>query len=386
MLKYSELSYWEKDTYFNDLDIVIIGAGIVGYSSAIEIKEKFPQKKILIIERGYLPTGASTKNAGFTCFGSGSEIMDDLEKLNEKEVIELISERYQGLELLLKRCGKNKIEYIPTGSIEVFTQSAEDQKTYEKLIQNQDRLNELIFQATGIKNNYSTVENTFGFENIHGLVRNSGEGQINTGKMMFTLHQLAVSKGILTLFGTSFNSYTELAQGHVEINTSHGQFLTKQLIFATNGLSAQLLPNLDLKPARAQVLITAPIKNCPKGTFHYEKGYYYFRNVGERILIGGGRNLDFVGETTEEFGTSEIIQNHLLKKLREVILPNQEFQVDQKWSGIMGVGKNRMPIVRHLSPSKKIIAAIRLGGMGVALGSRIGQRVSELIEEDTTSN
>ena len=25
-----------------------------------------------------------------------------------------------------------------------------------------------------------------------------------------------------------------------------------------------------------------------KGSFHYEKGYYYFRNIDNRILLGGG--------------------------------------------------------------------------------------------------
>jgi glycine/D-amino acid oxidase-like deaminating enzyme len=48
-----------------------------------------------------------------------------------------------------------------------------------------------------------------------------------------------------------------------------------------------------LKPARAQVLITKPIDSLKiKGTFHMDRGYYYFRNIDNRVLIGGGRNLD----------------------------------------------------------------------------------------------
>ena len=58
-----------------------------------------------------------------------------------------------------------------------------------------------------------------------------------------------------------------------------------------------------MQPARAQVLITKPIKNLQiKGTFHLDKGYYYFRNIDNRILFGGGRNLDFKTEETSEFG------------------------------------------------------------------------------------
>ena len=65
------------------------------------------------------------------------------------------------------------------------------------------------------------------------------------------------------------------------------------------------LTNNQVKPARAQVLITKPIENLDiKGTFHLDKGYYYFRNIENRILFGGGRNLDFEGETTTEFNSN----------------------------------------------------------------------------------
>lgn len=378
MLRYSQLSFWEKDSYFNDLDVLIIGAGIVGYSSAIEIKSKYPDKKVLVIERGYLPTGASTKNAGFTCFGSGSEILDDLDSQSENEVIKLVKKRYDGLQILLNRCGSELIDYRATGSVELFTEKREDRKTYEKVMDNQTLLNGIIEKATGIKNNYSEASNTYEFQSIYKLIKNKGEGQIDTGKMMLRLHQLTVSLGVLTHFGTQFIRYDSFTDQLVKITTNHGSFLTKQLIFATNGLSQKLLPELDLKPARAQVIITKPIQNAFEGTFHYDKGYYYFRNIGERILIGGGRNLAFEEETTSEFKNTEIITNELKRLLYEVILPNTKFSIEQEWSGIMGVGANRYPIVKYLNKEKTVMAAIRLGGMGVALGSAIGQDILNL--------
>jgi hypothetical protein len=65
-----------------------------------------------------------------------------------------------------------------------------------------------------------------------------------------------------------------------------------------------------------------------KGTFHLDRGYYYFRNIGNRILLGGGRNLNFDEENTTEFAQTEIVQNKL-ELLKEVILPNQDFKVAQ---------------------------------------------------------
>jgi glycine/D-amino acid oxidase-like deaminating enzyme len=380
MLKYSQLSFWEKDIYFNDLDILIIGAGIVGYSSAIELKSRYPHKKVLIIERGNFPTGASTKNAGFTCFGSGSEILDDIANHNRNDVVELIKKRYNGLQILLNRCSHEIIDYKPTGSHELFTKTEKDINTYQKVMDNQLELNEIIEESTGIKNNYSDAENSFGFNHIYKLIKNNGEGQINTGKMMLRLHQLAVAKGVLTLFGTPFEKYECITDGLVKITTDQGSFLTKQLIFATNGLSKHLLPELDLSPARAQVMITRPLKKTISGTFHYDRGYFYFRNVGNRILIGGGRNLAFEEETTTTFENTPTITNELLRLLKEVILPGQDFSIEQKWSGIMGVGKSRNPIIKYLNNEKTVMFAVRLGGMGVALGSKIGEEILNLYE------
>ena len=135
----------------------------------------------------------------------------------------------------------------------------------------------------------------------------------------------------------------------------------------------------DVQPARAQVLITKPIQNLNvKGTFHLDKGYYYFRNIDDRILLGGGRNLDFKTEETTEFGETDLVQHKLEELLKIVILPNTIFEIEQRWSGVMGVGKQKKAIVKQIS--NNVACGIRLGGMGVAVGSLIGKDLAELIE------
>jgi glycine/D-amino acid oxidase-like deaminating enzyme len=133
-------------------------------------------------------------------------------------------------------------------------------------------------------------------------------------------------------------------------------------------------------PARAQVLITKPIPNLAvRGCFHLDAGYYYFRNIGDRLLFGGGRNLDKDGETTEEFGETALIQNRLETLLKQVILPGLDIQVEHRWSGIMGVGPQKKPLLEQLSPN--VTCGVRLGGMGVALGSQVGYELAELASD-----
>ena len=84
------VSFWEQQSFYNNIDYAIVGSGIVGLSSAIELKNKYPNAKVVILEKGFLPSGASTKNAGFACFGSPTEILDDLSILSEQEVFEMV--------------------------------------------------------------------------------------------------------------------------------------------------------------------------------------------------------------------------------------------------------------------------------------------------------
>ena len=84
------LSYWEQKSWFTNIDFAIIGSGIVGLSCALELRELHPEAKIVVFEKGTLPSGASTKNAGFACFGSMTELLDDLKIHSEDIVFSLV--------------------------------------------------------------------------------------------------------------------------------------------------------------------------------------------------------------------------------------------------------------------------------------------------------
>jgi glycine/D-amino acid oxidase-like deaminating enzyme len=128
------------------------------------------------------------------------------------------------------------------------------------------------------------------------------------------------------------------------------------------------------------VLVTNLIPGLKfQGTFHFDKGYYYFRELDGRVLFGGGRNLDFETETTTSFALNQMIQNELEHKLATIILPGQDFKIEYRWAGIMAFGNNKFPIVKAFSP--RVFGAFRMGGMGVALGSLSAQQMVQLVAE-----
>lgn len=369
------LSYWEYKTWLSNIDYTVVGSGIVGLNCALNLKKRFPKAKILVLEKGILPQGASTKNAGFACFGSISEILADLKTHTPKEVVQLVQKRWEGIQLLCQNLGDAKINFHNYGGHELFLESKTE--LYEDCITNLESVNTLLQPIFGAKP-FKIQKNSFNFNAIkQNYITHTFESQLDTGKMMAELLSLVQKKGIVVLNSVAVEKYTE-GNTAVEVKTNQFSFKTKKLFIATNGFAQQFL-NEGVKPARAQILITQPIEGLKiKGTFHIDEGYYYFRNIGNRMLLGGGRNLDKKGEETTSFGETNIIQNKLEQLLQTIILPNINFEIDKRWSGIMGVGHQKKPIVKPIS--NNVICGVRMGGMGIAIGSLVGKEMAEIIQ------
>jgi len=370
-----ELSYWEYKIWLSHVDFTVIGSGIVGLNCALRLREKYPSSRILVLERGSLPQGASTKNAGFACFGSISEVLSDVKTHTEEEVVQLVQKRYKGIQVLRKILGDKAIGFEQHGGHELFLEN--DSELFASCSDSMEHLNKLLLPIFGTQS-FVKTKNKFGFKGIYDTyITHQFEGQLDTGKMMQALLQKCHENQIPILNGVEVNDIEDTGS-RVTIHAEGFGFDSKKVFVATNGFASKLLRYETVKPARAQVLITKPIKNLKiKGTFHLDEGYYYFRNIDDRILFGGGRNLDFQTEETMEFGETRIIQDALEKFLKNVILPNQDFEIDQRWSGIMGVGTQKTPIVKQISNS--VYCGVRLGGMGVALGSLVGTELADLI-------
>ncbi len=375
-----QLSWWERQTYFENLDILIIGGGIVGLNAALSAKLIRPDLKILIVDRGpFLPYGASTRNAGFACFGSMTELLDDLTRMSHEEVFALVEKRFSGLMRLRTQLGDEAIGYEPFGGFEVFKR--EEESLYQSCSDAMAGFNEELKRIVGKEQVYTCCDEQirhFGFSGVEHMILNSGEGQINSGRMMQSLLSKVRSAGVEVLTGIGITGWEP--EGHLlRIATHLGfDFKVPKLIVTTNAFARELLPDLQVVPGRAQVIVTAPVPNLKlRGAFHYDKGYYYFRNIGDRILFGGGRNLDFKAEETFEFGLTTRVQQKLEELLSEMIIPGIPFEVEQRWSGIMGLGPVKSAIVKEVQPN--VYCAVRMGGMGVAIGSHIGQEVAEMI-------
>ena len=374
-----QTSIWEKESFYAPRDIIIAGSGFVGLWCAYFLKKRYPKLSIAVVERGIIPTGASTRNAGFACFGSATELLEDTLNMGEEKMLELVEMRYRGIELIQKIFKSRAIDFEVTGGYELIT--PDDDSPVRDLQARIKTLNKVLAKTIHKKNVFEFSDKKikkFGFKHVAHLVENRFEGYLHSGKLCQALLQLVHEAGVSVLNSMEIKGHERIGE-HVVLYTDQQVHLTcTRLLVCTNGFAKQLLPELDIVPARGQILVTSEIPDLKfKGTFHYDGGYYYFRNLGKRVLVGGARNKAMEEETSSEMTTTDTIQREIENFLSTYILPGKEYLITDRWSGIMGMGPEKVPIIQKVS--ENIFCAVRLGGMGVALAPVIGERIVNMM-------
>lgn len=371
------LSFWEKESFLQ-YDVVVVGGGIVGLSTACSIKERSPATSVLVLERGIFPTGASTKNAGFACYGSAAEIWHDVDQLGKERALEVVELRVKGLKKLRNRLGDEALGYEELGGGEIFKHGENFDLAF--LPEINDWLRQFFGKDVFINDPNRIQSLGFQKDRISKYITNTVEGQLDTGKMMKNLLALCRHLGVEILTGAKAEKPERInGKWQIPIADSASFFEAEKVAICTNAFTPYFFPELDIEPGRGQVLITKPIENLQvKGIFHFEEGYFYFRNVGNRILFGGGRNMDFEGETTDEIALNQRIQSRLDHWLREMILPKgMQYEVEHRWAGIMAFGEEKVPIITELDNG--LVLGVRMNGMGIAMGTEVGERLANML-------
>jgi len=375
----STLSFWERES-FSRLDIAIVGGGIVGMSVAASVIERWPDRQVTIIERSSIPYGASTRNAGFACFGSLTEVAADIQSMGSDNARELLFDRWLGLKITRDRLKQYDIGYNDFGGYEIIDESL------SHTIGQIDAINELVedFIPDYLQILPKDIKLGLRLNSEQQLVSMAQEGQVDTGKLLKSMYTYCSSIGVEFLCGLNVNKIESKEAGASLIvdDAQRGtiEMSANQVVLCTNAFTQLLAPEEQIDPGRGQVLITKPINGLKfRGNLHLDEGFYYLRNVGNRILFGGGRNLDRIGETKTSFDLNDSIQTRLDGMLEGVLELNETPQIDMRWSGIMAFGKTKMPIVRLREDG--LLIATKMSGMGIALAGQIGEQLADLMDD-----
>ena len=374
------LSIWEKETFYAPQDVIIAGAGLMGLWSALELKKRNDKLRITILERNTTPLGASTRNAGFACFGSPTELIHDAEIMGTDAMLQVVEMRYKGIEKIKTHFSAIQTGFDLCGGYECINKNY---KHWDALDSKLDWLNGSLKEITGTENIFHQRNDKLtqlGLQGFDALIENITEASLHSGKLVQALTQKVLSAGIHILYGIEITNWEKQAS-QINIQTNKQiKLASQQLLLCTNAFTHSLAPMPKVTPARGQVIVTSPINNLAmKGTFHFDEGFYYWRNLGNRILIGGARNSAFEEEQTTDLSGSLVVKKALAYFLQEHLHPKYQYTIEHHWSGIMGFTTDKKPFVEQISDG--VFAAIACNGMGVALTPVIAENVAAMLTD-----
>jgi gamma-glutamylputrescine oxidase len=362
------ISYWLDENQKKTLnyDILIIGAGIAGLSTAYWLEKKDPSLKIAIIEKHSLAFGASGRNAGFVTCGSANHFNKLQKNFGFEKAIEIWKFSEQNRELLKTEIIQDRIrdvDYFSTGSCTVSSSEEDWSQQQNVLVKDMLRAGidvELIYEKD--------LFSQYGVKNSPGGIQYKHDGIIHPIKLLNLLKSRL--KNTSFYFGEEVFTVSSGAPS-VKVESQKNIFSGAKLFVCLNGFTGQLMPEFKklIKPQRAQAVVTEPLPAFVKGPCYLTKHLCYFRQLptGE-LLVGGFRNADLEAENTALDEATEKIQNALTEFIHGYFTQAARVQIKYRWSGIMGFSADEQMLVgKH--PERQntyIMAGCASHGMGLS--------------------
>jgi glycine/D-amino acid oxidase-like deaminating enzyme len=376
-------SFWSSNqvgTFSHDTvtDVLIIGGGYAGLSTAFWLTELRPNLKVTILERLTCGSGATGKNAGFMTIGSAAFYYNLVNRLGVEKASSVGAFASYSVKLLFESILKfhPEIKFERSSSV--------------TLIKNQD------FIESWKTNNFIPEDFHFNWKSSRDLpdplksIYNGGyeaslEFKVNPLLLLNSI------RGLLTLRGVDFiENEPGFEITKTGVQTSRRLIKPQKVILALNGYSSQFhspFQNLVF-PKRAQML-SARIEedfNCPDAYYDpAEKVYWRMTHLRE-IIIGGKRTLDESKEVGEFEKVTPLIQKALEQYLDKLGL---KYHVTNRWAGIMGFTNHELPIIDKVSSPLETYFIGGFSGHGMGLGFLSGKEMAEVclgIKEESFFN
>ncbi|MEQ8675598.1 MAG: FAD-dependent oxidoreductase [Aggregatilineales bacterium] len=357
------ISHWQADGTqpHRDVDVLIVGAGIVGCSAAYFAAQA--GREVVITEMRDVGLGASGRNAGFMITGLDTYYNRAIEHYGHNTVRELwaLSKTTHGYWQDFAAKGNVKLDRC--GSM-LLAESAEEA---EEL-----RLSADALHADGIEVIYHDHD-PLG-RGYFAAIEQPWDCAVQPYELARAVCQ---QSGAELIANNELYGYEQTAQG-VTVYTHRVIFHARKVLLCTNAYSPRIDPFFAGKvvPTRAQCLVTEPLETPLLNTCGYsDYGYMYYRmTFDNRLLIGGGRKnyKPLENDTTEDRTTPEVqgaLDNYLTRFFPEVTAP-----VARRWSGIMGFTPDKIPLVGTLPDKPDIGFAVGFTGHGLAFGAGTAER------------
>ena len=370
------ISYWNdsalKTNHVVTSDIVIIGGGLAGLSTAYWLQKEDPAMEIALVEKYELGAGATGRNAGFITCGSVEHFNRLVEKHGEEEAHQIWDFSETNLKLLKEEIIQDAGEELLFEQRGSFSLASTDNE-FSELKSSASIMEKMNINVQTIDG--ADIQTRLGAKGFVGGVKYVDDASIHPIKLLQKIRQRIEGADNRVTFYEQNEVYAiESIAGNKLIKTNKNRFEAPIVIFATNGYSPLLNDFFADKifPTRGQILATAPLPRFMEGPCYANFVLDYFRQLptGE-MIIGGFRQLQKDVEKGYSDQTSEVIQSALEKFLEDHIPAVREAPITHRWSGIMGFSVDGQPMVGALPVDSQLyfVGGFTAHGIGLAFHS-----------------
>ena len=359
-------------------EVVVIGGGIAGLSTALELGRN--GMKSLVLDREPIGWGASSRNGGaLSGAGSLGKVRSDLEQaFGAKFVAELAEEgeqAFEDFEALVKRENLD-CDYIRCGRFV----GAHAPKAMEGL----KRCAEMINKAGGVEEAFvlsrKCVQEEIATTRYHGGMLLLRAGALHPAKDVRSLARAAEAQGATLASGVEMRGWRREADGGFVVETSRGPVRARHLMLGTNGYTGTEAPwhRRRLIPVASYMIATEELgeervrRALPKLRVYGDtkKILYYFRPSPDyRRILFGGRASFVDADLRRSAVTLHRFLTHLIPDLRGVRLTHS-------WKGNVAFAFDMMP---HVGVQEGVHYAMACNGSGVVTMTHLGKAAAHQI-------
>ena len=375
------VSYWQDSYNFGNglnTDVLIIGAGLAGLSTAYWLSRKDPDLKLVIIDKGGIGAGASGRNAGFITCGSTEHFSRMSSAYGEDKAAEIWKFTEDNHKLIVREFGYDKLtlrcEYKNLGSWTLAATEHEIkviQQTVESL------------QARGVSVKWfdaNYVSKTLSCEGFYGGAKYYSDGEIHPVKF---LHHMASFLRNVPIVTNREVFKIEDHNDRLRVSAKGTEIFTDAIVLATNAYSGQLFDYFQdkISPMRGQIIVTEPVPQFLEPCY-CSFVLDYFRQLSDgRVLVGGFRNADVEKEVGFSDEVNPIIDKKLEAFLHDHFPVLRNKNIDYRWSGVMGFSTDGYPMVGSLPEDPRIFFSVGFTAHGLGYTFKMGQVLAELMLE-----
>jgi len=356
-------------------DVIVVGGGIVGCSTAFWLNRRRPSLDVAILEAHTLGAGASGRNAGFILQGTHTDYRSDMERYGKRAARRLWTFTRENRDLLATELRGTAFDWRSDGSL-TAAGSADEAARLESSLSH--------LRTAGAPAVYLDPEETnarIGASRFHGGLFVTTGAVVNPLRLV--RHVAAQSEA--DVYPQHPVERIHWREPGVLLDTPERRFRVDRVVLALGPSLPDLVPATSsfVRPVRAQMLATEPTETTHFSVpvYSHHGGFYVRQLEDGRVLAGGGRHQHRDPEETSADATTPAVQATIERYLHTHFPWTQSLSIVQRWSGTMGFSPDGRPVVGHVPEHPEGIFATGFTGHGMGYGFRMGRLLADLVAD-----